>query len=695
MSPVSKVQRCALGPVVVVLSLTTQTEFVFADDVLDEIVVHGELRDNTLLSTPSSISVISLIDWQAGTVNHLEELFGQAPNVNFSSGASRGRFIQIRGIGERGQFSEPLNPSVGLLLDGVDMSGIGTAATLFDIEQVEIFRGPHGTVYGANALAGLINITTNDPTEDFYARLTVDAGEFDSQGLGAVTSGPLHERLGFRIAVRSYRDDGFINNAFLGQDNTANHDERTIRGKLVWAPSEISELALSMGRVDVANGYDSFSLDNDRTTLSDEPGQDIQETTYASLRWGTALLNTNQLVASIAHTSSDIDYGYDEDWTFVGFHPFGYSSTDRYLRDRKTTTLDIRVLSGPGTRLFNDTTEWVVGAFALRQSVALTREYTFLPTPFESNFEIDRIALYGDLTRHLSDRTRVTVGLRGERHRAKYLDTESVQFSPKDSLLGGRLLIERDLAGGALFYAGITRGYKAGGFNTSGTLDADLREFDPEVLWNYEIGLKGSWLDGKIEPRIAVFYMQRDDMQVNTSVVRVRPDGSAEFIDFTGNAAQGTNVGAELELTWALTEKLTAFANVGFLSAEFDNYINGAGEDLSNREQAQAPSYQFYIGADYESDHGWYAHVDFEGRDRYFFSDSHNEVSNSYVLTNFSVGHNSERWGVKIWTRNLTNEEVHVRGFFFGNDPRDDYTPRGFSQLGEPRRVGVSVSFSL
>jgi outer membrane receptor for ferric coprogen and ferric-rhodotorulic acid len=261
--------------------------------------------------------------------------------------------------------------------------------------------------------------------------------------------------------------------------------------------------------------------------------------------------------------------------------------------------------------------------------------------------------------------------------------------------LGGRLLIERDLAAGALFYAGVTRGYKAGGFNTSGTLDADLREFDPEVLWNYEIGLKGSWLDGRIEPRIAAFYMQRDDMQVNTSVVRVRPDGSAEFIEFTGNAATGTNVGVEVELTWALTEKLTAFANVGFLETDFENYINGAGEDLSNREQAQAPGYQFYVGSDYQFDHGWYAHVDFEGRDKYFFSDSHNEVSNAYVLVNASVGYDSERWGVKIWARNLTNEGVFVRGFFFGNDPRNDYTPRGFTQLGEPQRVGVSVSFGL
>ncbi|MCH8247941.1 MAG: TonB-dependent receptor [Bacteroidetes bacterium] len=667
------------------------------DSVVEEIVVHGELRDNTLMSTPSSVSVISLTDWRAGTVNHLEELLSRAPNVNFSSGASRGRFIQIRGIGERGQFAEPLNPSVGLLLDGVDMSGIGTAATLFDINQVEIFRGPQGTVYGANALAGLINVTSNDPTENFYARLTLDAGDFDSQGIGAVVSGPLGERLGFRIALKSYRDDGFIKNAFLGRDNTANHDERTFRGKLVWSPNDQSDLTFNIGRIDVDNGYDNFSLDNDRITLSDQPGQDIQETTYASLKWAAEWPNTHRLEVSIGHTDSDIDYGYDEDWTFVGFHPFGYSSTDRYLRDRQTTTFDARLLSGPvsGSRLFDDTTDWVIGAFALRQSVALSREYTFLPAPFASDFEIDRFALYGELTHHLNERTRLTVGLRGEQHRAEYRDTEAVRFDPTDTLLGGRLQIERDLTNGALLYAGVTRGYKAGGFNTSGTLDADLREFDPEVLWNYEVGLKGSWRETKLQARIAIFYMQRDDVQVNTSIIRDRPDGSVEFIDFTGNAAEGTNAGVEVELTWAPTDKLTTFANVGFLETEFEDYINGAGDNLSGRDQAQAPAYQFYLGADYQFERGWYARLEFEGRDEYFFSDSHDAVSDAYALVNASIGYGAERWAVKLWARNLTDEDVFVRGFFFGNDPRDGYTPRGFTQLGEPRRIGMSVSFSL
>ena len=129
----------------------------------EEIVVTVDFRDAKLNTLPASVSVVQLAD-RTDAVNHLEEILGRVPNLNFSSGASRGRFFQIRGIGERGQFSEPVNSSVGLIVDGVDLSGVGGAATLFDIEQVEILKGPQGTLYGANALAGLIQLTTPMPT---------------------------------------------------------------------------------------------------------------------------------------------------------------------------------------------------------------------------------------------------------------------------------------------------------------------------------------------------------------------------------------------------------------------------------------------------------------------------------------------------------------------------------------------------
>ena len=160
-----------------------------ANDRLEEIVVTADFRNTNLMETSTSISVLGEpLIFERGA-QHLEEILGVAPNVNYASGTSRARYFQIRGVGDRSQFQEPLNASVGLLVDGVDFSGIGSLGTTFDVEQVEILRGPQGTLHGANALAGLISINSHAPTEEPYHYLEGSAGDYDSYGLGGVSSG--------------------------------------------------------------------------------------------------------------------------------------------------------------------------------------------------------------------------------------------------------------------------------------------------------------------------------------------------------------------------------------------------------------------------------------------------------------------------------------------------------------------------
>ena len=666
--------------------------------VIEEILVTAEFRSTSVVRTPASVSVVELGDLKGRAVQHLEDVLAQVPNVNFAGGSSRARFYQIRGIGERGQFEEPMNASVGLLVDGVDFSGIGTAAVLHDVSQVEVLRGPQGTIYGANALAGLMSIRTNDPTPEFEGGLSLDAGNYDALGLGLTLSGPLGESLGGRLAMRRYQDDGFYENTHLKSD-TNDRDELSVRGRLDWAVAERLDLGVTLGHVDIQNGYDAFSLDNDRHTRSDQPGQDAQKSTYGAITADWLINDALALEGAVGHATSEIDYGYDEDWTYVGFHPWEYSSTDRYERDRDTTTLDLRLLSGEAGRLFADSTSWVVGVYALNQEVDLTRTYTYLPAPFESSFEIDRVALYGEITSELSERARLTLGLRGERHESTYDDSEGVQFDPSDDLWGGRLIFEWDLNEQSLLYASVTRGYKAGGFNPSSSLDEDLREFDPEVLWNYELGLKGRWFEDRLTGRFSLFTMDRKDVQIGTSTSRERPDGSTEFIQYTSNAAEGTNRGLEMELNWAVTERIEVFGSLGLLDTEFNDFVNSSGEDLDGEEQAHAPRYQFFIGAEYRSPIGFYARLELEGKDEFYFSDSRrfserpdDLVSDAYELWNASIGYERERWDIRLWGRNLADEEYAIRGFYFPNDPRDFYTERGWFQYGDPRRYGVTLN---
>ena len=653
---------------------------------VEEIVVTGEFRAVGVDDVAASVSVLTPNDGRGTAVRHLEEILNWTPNVNFASGASRGRFVQIRGIGETGQFTEPLNSSVGLVLDGVDISGIGTVATTFDVAQVEVFRGPQGTLYGANALAGLINVVSREPEDALSGRVTVDAGNYDSRTLGAVLTGPVGDRSAFRLAGQMHRDDGFIDNEFTGDDDTNDRDEVTLRTKLRWQPSDDSELMFTYGLVDVDNGYDAFSLDNDRNTLSDQPGHDRQETHYGSARLGWDIADAFGLEGTLAYATSDIEYGYDEDWTFDGFHPFGYSSTDNYVRDRDTLTLDVRLVSNDSRDL-----RWVAGAFVLDQDVDLTREYTFAAGDFTSDWQMRRLAVYGEVTFGVSDRVRLTAGLRGERHSAEYDDSEGVDFDPDDDMVGGRLIAEIDVGDRGLAYASATRGYKAGGFNTSGSLPATLREYDPETLWNYELGYKVALAGGRGSVRASLFYMMRDDVHVDRSITLVREDGSAEFIDFVDNAEEGTNAGVEIETSWFATDRLQLFANVGLLDTERESDL----AELDGREQTHAPDYQFHIGGEYAITERWFARVEFEGRDEFFFSNSHMETSDAFELWNASAGYEGDRYSVRMWGRNLTDEDTLVRGFRFGNDPRDGYLARGFTQLGAPRQFGVSVTLEF
>lgn len=656
----------------------------------EEIIVTADFRGAPVDSLAASVSVVRP-DARGDVVNHLEEVLGQIPNVNYASGASRGRFFQIRGIGERSQFSEPANSSTGLIVDGVDMSGIGGAATLFDVEQVEVLRGPQGTLYGANALAGLINITTPAPSTRHQAKLSLDAGEYGALGVGAVVSGPVSKNVGYRLSVKHYRDDGFTENEYLHRDNTNNHDELTVRGKLHWQTGA-RQWHLNFGRMDIENGYDAFSLDNNRTTLSDQPGRDEQLTDYAALKISQDFEGV-RFEASVAVARTDVDYGYDEDWAYTGFDPIGYTSFDLYQRERETRTLEVRWLSLPEQGIAG--WDWVVGVYALRQNVDLDRTYTFA-APFQSNYQTERVALYAEFVRALSERWKLTIGGRFERHGAEYDDLADVEFDPEENLFGGRVLLERSLHSGGMVYAGITQGYNTGGFNQDGSLPANARSYDEETLWNVELGYKARLLEDKLRLRAAIFRMQREDIQLQTSEIILIPGNPVgEFIEFRTNATKGFNQGVEIETEFSVTEQLMLFANVGYLDSEYDKFVNASGNLMQAREQAHAPTYQFFVGAELYFGDRITTRLEIEGKDGFNFSDSHDVKSDSYELFNASVTYQGEGWQAKLWGRNLTDEDYQVRGFLFGNDPRDFYQTRPFTQLGEPSRVGISVSFEL
>ena len=671
-----------------------------ADKEIEEVIVTSEFRNATLLDTAASITIFDDSIIKNRQAKHLEELLNLAPNVNFSSGASRGRFIQIRGIGERSQFIEPLNPSVGILIDGIDFTGIAGAATTMDIKQVEILRGPQGTLYGANALAGLINLTSNQPTENAQGKLSLAIGSHNTKTMAGAMGGSLSSDVNYRVAVQSHTSDGYTTNDFLIKDDTDNIDELSLRAIFDWQASDDLSLKLTLFRVDADNGYDAFSLDNTRNTLSDKPGHDRQESSAVALHSNWQANEQFDVVSLISFADSDLEYGYDEDWAFPAIcagqecDGWEYNSEDNYLRDRDNSTLDVKLVSKKPVSLLGRHADWVFGVYARQQDEQLLRQYTYNASDFSSNFDTKNRAIYGQLDIDISSDLSLITGLRLESRKATYNDSDGVDHRVDENLWGGRIALQYKLDDSAMVYGLISRGYKAGGVNSDSSLSSQDREFDTELMWNFEIGLKGSWFEQRLQTRVSVFYQQRKDIQIKQSLVQSRDDSNAsDFTDYFGNSGKGSNYGMEVEVNWLASEVLSVQGSLGLLETDYDTPLSAT---LDRRDQAHAPLYQFALGASLQVSENLIWTADIEGKDKFYLSSSHDEQSDSYWLLNTNLAYSADQWSLSVWGRNLTDKDVIVRGFGgFGNDPRKYYATEPYYQLGEPRTFGVSGQYNF
>ena len=706
------------------------TTSLYADDTIDEIVVTAELSDNSLYKLPLSASVIDEEVIKNRDAQHIEDILFTIPNINYSTGSSRGKFLQIRGIGERSEFTEPVNYSVGVIIDGIDFTGISLAASTFDIEQIEVLKGPQGTIYGANALAGLVNIVSKKPEETFHSEILGSFSEFNGRSLGFVFTGPLNENSGFRFGVKKYESDGFIKNQHLQTDETNNIDEFVSRFKL-YMDSNDQLLEVNLIYSDVDNGYDAFSLDNTRITLSDDPGHDRQETFSGSLKYLKEFTKINVEVL-LSFADSDLEYGYDEDWSNTGIcdqtscdsNVFGfdwwYSSFDNYIRNNENFTLDTRLLS-------KGNNDWVLGLYYRNQKINLVREYTYLENNFKSSFDTENIALYGQYKYPFSETFDIEFGLRIESRDADYIDNNGPapdgffciaiypkpesclfnnEYNNSEDFWGGKIVFKNQISDNLLSYFLISKGYKPGGINIEGNVSNENLKYDSETMINYEIGFKGN-LNKNFLFQTSIFYQDREDVQTKQSIVKsINSDEQGglcpcSFTDYIGNAVKGSNYGLETELIWLINNKIDLFFNLGLLETEFNNYLsfshvdsdleNGTPVNLNGREQSHAPRYQLSLGINYKITDDLFIKFDIEAKDEFYFSDRHNVQSDDYVLFNLLLGYQKESWEFNIFGKNLSDEDYQTRGFgSFGNDPRKFYATEPYFQFGAPRVIGVN-----
>lgn len=682
------------------------------DKALEVIEVTSNFRQANLMKTSGSISVVDADKIVKNGAMHTQDLLGNFANVNFSSGASRGNFVQIRGIGLRSQFVDPINPSVGLLIDGINYSGLGGAGALFDVESVNLYRGPQGTQFGNDAMAGIITIDSTAATSEQTNRVMLTGGNYGTFGTGVAVGGAVTDNFNARLSAQSQKSDGYITNNHLKREDTNDVDESNVKLKTNWQVTEDLVINSTLHYIDVDNGYDAWSLDENGRTLSDEPGEDKQRTKAIGVSAYYNGFESVELQVLASSLDSDLLYSYDEDWSYKGIHDWEYSSFDAYARTRKQSNLDVRLLS-KGQTLFNNTTSWVAGVYASERDSGLTRTYTYADNDFSSDNEHRDLAVYGELKYALSEKTSMTFGARVGEYDIDYMDNNGVVRNVDDNLYGLHFNVTNQVNEQAMTYVSLSRSDKAGGVNgdalakagdlTDPTLKAQLADnatFDPETLYSAEFGVKGRSLDNALNVRLAAFYNYRKNPQLKGWVTDKIGDDSAEtFIGYNDNAGSGRGYGIELETRYSYNDNLDLYYNVGYLITRIKDYVvvnkHGSNLDMHNRNFAHAPEYQFSAGGKYYADNGFYASVEVQGKDSFYYSDGHNQQSDFYAVTNLAIGYQAHGWKLNLAANNVFDREYAVRGFYFENDPRDLYAEKhNYVQLGSPATVNLSLEIN-
>ena len=671
---------------------------------IEEVIVKGEYREKSLSEEDSSIIVIQSERIKSQAIKHFQQISYLIPNLNYAASDSRARYFQIRGIGERSGYQGTPNSSVGFLIDDIDYSGQGGIATLFDVEQVEIYRGPQGSRTGANALAGLIYIKTKDPTDKFEGTSELTFGDYGTQNIGIAFGGPLkNEKIKYRFVMRTDYADGFRKNTYLNKSDTSKKDELTLRYKLDWEINETTNINFLVSKIDMDDPADIWTINGSLNTLSDRPGMDSQITDSIGIKI-TKNLNNFDLQSLTSSTKTDVVFSYDADWGNPDSHfPYTYDYFSETLRKRDTFSQEIRILSKNTNFSRKNPFEWIVG-FDLSElkETNVTRDDGIYGDPSDPygpyasestvsrNYEANNLSLFGNIDYFLPENYKLAFGLRWENWDSEYNDSNQESFNPSDNMNGGKISLIKNKDNSNIYFS-IARGYKQGGFNlgldaTDNTIKESLI-YDPEFLTNYEIGVSSNSDNLNLDYSAVLFFSKREKQQVLISK-QVDPNDPNTFSYLTQNAAEGENYGIEFSSNYFVNDNLSLFANFGFLKTKIKDWKSR--NDLENRAQAHAPKNSYSLGANVEIKNNFYLKMDINGKSSFYYSDSHNNKSESYQLVNLTLGYSKANLTADIWIRNLFDEYYSTRGFYFGNEA-PNFIETLYRRQGDPKNIGISI----
>ena len=652
------------------------------------IIVTAEKTPEEAIEVPLSLTVLTEEEITDGQIDSIADISANVPNFYFTPGDRVFNIYSIRGIGNSSNIL--IRDSVSYYIDDVPYDNVRQffPSDLFDLEQVEVLRGPQSTLYGRNSQAGVVNITSRPPGEDPGFRYGLRfAGYGERQVQFSASQSIVPDTLGLRLAGSYRTSDGYTDNILL--DNNADEQESLSgRANLVWTPSDDWNVAFNANASrtrDDASVYVPIDQDNPFETSRSDNGAFNLDANTQSLRVG---YEGDSLRFTSITSRSDTDYEYidvnDE---------FGSVSLSDY--DQQIFNQEFRLQSPEDADRF----QWIAGAFFQNRDFRIgdDLEFTDFGTDIgESEYDQTTYAGFAQIDYKPIEPLTLTAGLRYEywqeelnRDAQIFEDidgniTESTFFPVTEidgSDINGDVLLPKialsyEINPNLVAYGSITRGYRPGTHNYLAFTDEELI-VDAENSWNYEIGVKTSWLDDRLGINLSAFYNDINNAQV------IVFDDSLTFADIS--TAQARAIGAELEMRATPVEGFDIIAGFGYTDAEYtDNTNPFTGESFDGNKLLYSPDYTYNLAMQYRSPGGLFGRFELQGTGTVFFDEANETKESPFAIANARVGYEFDNAGVYLFSNNLFDTEYVTLAF-----------PDGFggtlAGYGDRRTFGVEV----
>ncbi|TBU94016.1 TonB-dependent receptor [Phytopseudomonas dryadis] len=698
---------------------------------LQKVVVTAQKREESVQEVPATISVLGGDDIREASLQSANEIARYVPNVSAGTSEGHGRpRWWIRGLGTGDQSATTVSP-VGIYMDDVYLANISaTGFPLFDLERVEVLRGPQGTLWGKNTTGGAINFISRKPTFARDGYFKIDLGNYANRAVeGAYGDTLVADRLAARVSFRTQGRDGYNENIADGNDRGRLEDS-AVRLQLLAALSDDLDATLNLHsrhyrdtgswtsvaygtRADGTNQF-GYAIDPKKGKVNYNAGyQDEVDHHGASLTLNKQLANL-ELTSITAIEDFRRSTLSDSDNTPLELRRgYGYA-------DGQQLSQEFRLASPREDRL-----NWVLGFHYFHEdlqgrSAAGNLDNSYTPRIYnrtDYDQKTESYALFGSSTYNVTERFSLTAGLRWTRE-SKSIDLQRVQNVGEAAFNGGDwwkpgsvtsplavnvvqddkntwsdytydLTPEYQLSDNARVYFRYARGFRSGGYDTGASTQASVSVVDPEYLTSYELGFKSEWFDGRLNVNASTFYYDYEDIQLNI----VALDANNVSTSHLTNGAKAEVYGAEFEIEAAPVDNLHLNFGLGLLHAEFLDYTSN-GIDYSGNKLVRAPSVSAVAGVDYriplDKGGALILGTDWNTRSKhYFFSNNQTDSMRSagYTLGNARVTY--ELPGGKTWVtgyvNNLTDKEY-----------RNHTLPSAFSQavvmFGDPRTFGISAT---